>query len=60
MSKKFKSNKVELVGSLTGLEKYIEQVHEQQITDYERLKKITTDTALGMNKESSSTAKEKP
>lgn len=35
--------------SVKNLEKYIEEVHSQQIKDYETLKKITTDAALGIN-----------
>ena len=37
--------------SIKSLEKYIEQVHGQQIDDYEKLKKIATDAALGINSE---------
>ena len=32
----------------TSLEKYIEEVHNQQISDYEKLKKIVTDKAAGI------------
>lgn len=38
-----------MAGSVSNLEKYIEEVHNQQITDYEKLKKIATDAALGIN-----------
>lgn len=38
-----------MAGSVKNLEKYIEEVHTQQITDYEKLKKIATDAALGIN-----------
>lgn len=36
-------NEKNLVGSVKNLEKYIEEVHSQQITDYSTLKKIITD-----------------
>ena len=37
--------------SIKNLEKYIDEVHSHQIQDYEKLKKIATDAALGINAE---------
>ena len=38
-------------GTIQNLEKYIERVHDQQIADYEKLKRMATDAALGVNAE---------
>ena len=48
MNSKFEKSKHDLKSNLSGIEKYIEEVHNQQIADYERLKKIATDAALGI------------
>ena len=38
-------------GTIQNLEKYIERVHDQQISDYEKLKRMAFDAALGVNAE---------
>ena len=48
MIKNIKGQQDVMSKQVKDLEKYTEEVHNHQINDYEKLKKIATDSALGI------------
>ena len=49
LTQRFEDQEKNMHGTVRDLQKYVENVHDQQITDVEKLKKLVKDTALGHN-----------